>query len=474
MLGSEQQLQIWLGFGGKPRTEEEWILKPPMPPPDPEGLFSSLSPKLLVRLVEAQTDINRRPYLPWSEMRYRTPPEGLTHEEWWLASKMRRISMSRPTPLLDKDGRAFTYALPDEVLRSIDEINRDASGHISISEQVTNNATRDRYLVNSLIEEAITSSQLEGASTERNVAKEMIRSGRKPKTRDEKMILNNYAAMQRIRDFRQDDLSVELICEIQRIVTEGTLDNPDASGRFQVPSDTRVAVYSHTNTLLHEPPPAEEIPVRMQRLCDFANETSGDSSYLPPVLRAITIHFMLSYDHPFEDGNGRTARILFYWSMLKQGYWLTEFLTISKILRNAPAKYAYSFLHTEQDQGDLTYFHIYQLQVIRRSICELHDYLARKMQEIRVLQRSLAMLPGEFNHRQAALLDNATRNPGQRYTAVSHSSSHNVTPETARQDLISLEKRGLLSRTKVGQAHVWVPVPDLSERLAEPSGSRDG
>jgi Fic family protein len=63
---------------------------------------------------------------------------------------------------------------------------------------------------------------------------------------------------------------------------------------------------------------------------------------------------MLGYEHPFEDGNGRTARALFYWSMLNQGFWLTEFLTVSKILRKAPAKYARSFLYTEQDSNDLT------------------------------------------------------------------------------------------------------------------------
>ena len=75
------------------------------------------------------------------------------------------------------------------------------------------------------------------------------------------------------------------------------------------------------------------------------------------------------------------------------------------------------------------------------------------------------MLPGEFNNRQAALLENAVRRPGQTYTAVSHSSSHNVTVETARQALISLEKRQLLQRTKVGHAHAWIPHPELVARL---------
>src|SRR5690606_27707757 len=160
-------------------------------------------------------------------------------------------------------------------------------------------------------EEAITSSQLEGASTSRKVAREMIRSGRSPRNRSEKMILNNFHAMQRIGELRHEKLTIDLILEIHRIVTDGTLDNPDAAGRFQLPGEDRVAVWDEEGELLHSPPPAEQLPERLQRVCDFANGQVG-TGYLPGVLRALTVHFMIrGYDHPFEDGNGRTARALF-------------------------------------------------------------------------------------------------------------------------------------------------------------------
>lgn len=440
-----------------------------MPPPDIQKITKQLEKSDLNLLLELYTRSFRGEsaldsYLPWDKLRYKTPPDGLNHEHWWLTVRLARNGIQRALPLRDREGRKFTYALPDEVLRAFEEINRDASGNIGISEQVTNPSTRNRYLVNSLIEEAITSSQLEGASTERSVAKEMIRSGRAPNTRDELMILNNYKAMRRIGDLRNEELTPDLICEIHRIVTEGTLENDSASGRFQLPSEDRVGVYDQLGNLLHTPPPAEELPVRVKVLCDFANGET-EESYLPSVLRAITLHFTLSYDHPFEDGNGRTARALFYWSMLRQGYWLAEFLTVSKILRKAPSKYARSFLYTEQDQGDLTYFHIYHLDVIRRSIAQLHEYLATKMEEVRDLQSTLSMLPGEFNYRQLALLKKAVTSPGQEYTTSSHALSHSVTIETARQDLRSLEKRKLLKRVRRGKAYAWLPVSNLSTRL---------
>jgi len=444
-------------------------MKIPMPPPATEPVLRRLlsqPERLMAALYSSRRDVSQR-YLPWDELRYRSPPDGLTIDEYWAAVKLGRRQLQRPLPLLDRNSKPFSFALPDDVLEHVEAVNRDLSGRIAMSEQVTNPATRDRFLVSSLMEEAITSSQLEGAMTSRHVAKEMIRTGRPPRTRDERMILNNYHAMLRIREVADQDLTPDQIFEIHRVVTDGTLDNADSAGRLQRPDEVRVAVYDDKGHVLHTPPPAFELPERMTRLCAFANGAT-EGGYVPPVLRAITVHFMLGYDHPFEDGNGRTARALFYWCMLRYGYWLTEFLAISRILRAAPGKYARSFLHTEQDDNDLTYFHAYQLKVLRRAVSELHQYLARKAAELHDLQRLLAA--GQvFNHRQAALLSHAVRNPGAHYTTESHSRSHRTSIETARQDLRGLETVGLLVKRRRGKGFTWTPVPDLVERLQSSS-----
>ena len=183
------------------------------------------------------------------------------------------------------------------------------------------------------------------------------------------------------------------------------------------------------------------------------------------MVRAIVTHFMLAYDHPFVDGNGRTARLLFYWSMLNQDYWLAEFLPISRLLKKAPAQYARSFLYSEQDEGDLTYFVLYQLKIIQRAIDDLHDYLARKVAEDQMLRNTLRSMSGTFNHRQLALLENALKNPAARYTVASHGRSHGIVTQTARTDLRGLEQLGFLTRTSVGRGHAWEPAPDLARLL---------
>jgi Fic family protein len=439
----------------------------PQPPPvldDVADRLAGPNGAALVRHAFSGTAGGAR-YLPWDELRNRKPPEGLTHKEWWVLVKLARTGMRRTLPLTGKDGQPFSYALPDEVLRGIESVDKHTSGRIEVPDPVLPDAPfRERYVISSLIEEAITSSQLEGAATTRKVAKEMLETGRRPRTRDERMILNNYLGMLRVRELRGLPISPALVCELHGIVTDGTLDDAADSGRLQLPGDVRVVVSDSYGTVVHEPPPATELPARLERLCDFLNG-DPDGAYVPPVVRAIIGHFMLAYDHPFADGNGRTARLLFYWAMLRQDYWLAEFLPISRLLRKAPAQYGRSFLHCEQDEGDLTYFVLYQLGIVQRAIKDLHEYLGRKADETQRLRQALKSKSVDLNYRQVALLEHAIKNPDAVFTVTSHGRSHNVVPQTARADLQGLERRGFLVRTTSNRAYSWSPANDMASRL---------
>lgn len=416
----------------------------------------------LVGLQRTPTDAKGR-YLHWDQMRYRTPPSGLTHEEWWLLTKMARDL--RPLPMTDALGEPFGLAMTDTAFEMTHRIDQQAAGSILSSELVSGDESRDRYLIRSLVEEAITSSQMEGAATTRVVAKEMLLSGREPRDRSERMILNNYLGMMRAREMREEDLTADAVLELHRVVTEGTLEDPAAGGRLQKPGEHRVGVYWGDGTLLHKPPPAELLPSRLEQLCDFANgHTPG--FFIHPVVRAILVHFWLAYDHPFEDGNGRTARALFYWSMLRQGYWLAEFLSISSILRRASRSYVQSFLYTETDDLDTTYFVIHQLQVIVRAIEELHDYLERKQAEVREVRQLLHGL-NLLNYRQMALLGDALHDPAQEYTIATHAKRFNVVYQSARTDLLALQEMGLLGVHRVRKKFVFTPAPDLAGRLRQ-------
>ncbi|MEZ5079638.1 MAG: Fic family protein [Thermoleophilia bacterium] len=402
----------------------------------------------------------------WDKLRHLPPPGGLSHEQWWFTIKQARAGTLRPLPLTDPDtGSPFRYAMPDGVLRLLHLVDQHCAGEIAMPQNIlSDDQARQHYLINSVMEEAIRSSQLEGATTSRRRAVEMLRTGRPPKDRSEQMILNNYRALEFMRGMG-DTLTPALVLELHRVVTEKTLDNPDAAGRLQRADEDRVAVYDIADgSLIHRPPPAELLPERLELLCAFANGESDGESFVHPVVRALLLHFWIGYDHPFEDGNGRTARALFYWSMRESGYWLTEYLSISRILRRAPVQYSNSFVYSETDGGDTTYFLLYQLSVIERALLDLHAYLERKVREIRSVESEIKA-DGSLNHRQLALLGDALRTAGRRYTYRSHAVSHGVTHETARSDLTRLLELGYLSMEREGRQHVFRAAVGLAKRM---------
>ena len=282
------------------------------------------------------------------------------------------------------------------------------------------------------------------------------------------MIANNYQALQYVRHNRLQPITPSRIFELQSILTDGTLDTPDGAGRFRR-DDEAIVVEDETGTILHHPPVERELPARLVTLCAFANGEGADSTeFLHPVVRAILVHFGLAYDHPFVDGNGRTARALFYWVMAREGYWLCEFVSISRILKKARAQYARAFLYTETDDNDATYFILYQLKVLTRAIADLHAYLARKATEIREvddLLRHSHRLRAELNNRQLDLLTHAMKNPHGEYTIESHRRAHDVAYATARGDLFDLAERTLLERRKRGRSFMFVVPRDLKTKL---------
>ncbi len=438
------------------------------PAPSVEDLIGKLEPEAVVDALRAPSDLVPRDRYPhWDKLRRLPSPKGFSSEQWWLKIKLARSEEFRQLALKDAEGLPFGFTLPDIVLRHLHHIDQRCAGEVAMDEVVTSEKEAGRrFLVNSLMEEAIRSSQLEGATTSRVIAKEMLRSGRPPRDRSERMIFNHYRALEFMRDDMGNELTPSSILELHRIVTEGTLKDPTAAGRLQRPGEPRVAVFDRDGEdPVHVPPPAGQLPERMELLCKFANEDDGEP-FVHPVLRAILLHFWIAFDHPFEDGNGRTARILFFWAMQSRGYWLAEYLPISRLIRGAPGKYGRAFMETETDGGDTTYFLIHQLQVIEKAIADLHDYLERKVSEVRDVER-LLQDNADLNGRQLALLIDAVRRPAAIYSFDSHALSHRVSHETARSDLRALTDSEFLVSRRKGRKHVFEPAPDLPERLRE-------
>ncbi|HPA57514.1 MAG TPA: Fic family protein [bacterium] len=407
-------------------------------------------------------------YKHWDKLRFSELPEGIPdHRTWWAMIKQKRRNNYKHLHIKSVDGTFLRFVMTDEFLETVHFFDQFSGGNCSTEKSIQNPRAKDYYLLSSIMEESITSSQLEGATTTRDIAKKMIRENRAPKNKSEQMILNNYEAINFVRSVKEEALSPELIKEIHSIISKNTLDNQEKSGVFRNESDD-IHVMTYDNEVIFTPPEFSEIEHRINELCQFANE-DDTKIFIHPVIKAVIIHFLLSYIHPFVDGNGRTARALFYWYMLKKGYWITEFISISRILRNAPVKYAMSFLYTETDEFDLTYFIDHQLKTIRRSIDELDSYIKRKMKEVESAEKMLRDTPyaNLLNLRQLAFLKTALKSPGTIFTIREYMNTHNVVYQTARQDLLNMaDKYKLIIKIKQGKSFAFISPSDLETRIS--------
>ena len=442
-------------------------MKLPLKPPPFDELFAELIESgKYVELSERFAGNAPKKYPHWDQLRHLQVPDGFNLRQWWHFIKIQRVAASKNITLPDKQGNFFSYNMTESISQVLHGIDMKSGDSIQIEDKNIDPHTRNRYIIRSLIEEAITSSQIEGASTTRLVAKNLIRTGRKPRDRSEEMILNNYRAMESKKKKKNEPLTQRLVFDIHEIITRGTPDEPTAAGRFRKESED-IKVYSGgtEDTLVHVPPSVSELPERMKKMCEFAN-AEDNTGFIHPVIRSIILHFWLAYDHPFFDGNGRTARALFYWSMLHHGYWLFEFISISEIILRGKSQYIKSFLYTETDGNDLNYFILYHLNVIRRAIGALHDYIARRTGELRELESQVNSLD-LLNHRQRDLIGGALRHPNRDYTIKSHQTVHNVVYQTARTDLFELAELGLLEKHKRRRSWIFRPVSGLEEALGK-------
>ena len=128
--------------------------------------------------------------------------------------------------------------------------------------------------------------------------------------------------------------------------------------------------------------------------------------------------------------------------MLKQGYWLSEYLSISRVIAATKKSYEKAYQYVEADYNDLGYFIAYNLKVLDQSFKQLQNYIKKKQEE-KVLANTFLQL-GDINERQAQIIHMFMKNPKEVVTVKDLQNKFMVTPTTAKSDIVGLLKRGLL------------------------------
>ena len=387
---------------------------------------------VVLSLVEKLND----EYAYWNEVKYKVLPSDITPRQMWCYLKASRVS--NYVSVWPKYG--LKMKLTNQMQRMCHQFDMNFGGSLGSSSIIPEEG-REQYLLSSLMEEAISSSQMEGASTTRRVAKEMLRKKISPKDKSQQMIFNNYRTIRFIVENKQAVLTEELLLKVHALMTENTLEHPEHAGCFRQNDDV-VVEDGITHEVVHTPPSKDDIPEFVASLCDFFNEEKPEL-FIHPIIRGIIIHFMIAYMHPFVDGNGRTARALFYWYMLRQGYWLTEYMSISRIISRSKKAYEKAYLHVEADGMDLGYFIAYNLRILDLAFGELRQYINRKLLLRKQAQALLRI--GGINERQSEMLRMYQETPSAVFTVKDFQIKFGITPTTAKSDIVSLLQRDILA-----------------------------
>lgn len=406
------------------------------------------------------TKANSPDYLYFDKLKHIIPNYGISPEKGWLAIRTFRNLIANNTTIKTEEGSFFKWirlSYTDEYLHRIDMY---AGG--KIMSKPFSSSDENQLIIHGIMEEAIASSQLEGAHTTRAAAKKMLLEGKVPKNNSEQMILNNYKSITAIKsEYNKHELSLDLMFTLHRQLTERTDIEKDQIGRLRVDSD-EIVVQGDIGTeryVTHVPPKEAFLKQEIERLIDFANDKDSNQ-FIHPVVKAIFLHFWIGYLHPFADGNGRIARALFYWYLLKKGYQTIIYVPISIVIKSAHVQYGMAYIYSEQDNFDLTYFYDFHIKKIIQALEEFESYIDRKAKENHKIDDVLGIQIA-LNDRQKQLLHHLVSDDKASVTVTSHSGIHNIARQTGAKDLKELEDKGFIISQREGKFVRYYPSDKL-------------
>jgi Fic family protein len=404
-----------------------------------------------------------RDYIDWDELTKRPLPAGLSATDTWqLLAAVRRFGATR-FPIRDMSDRVYWYTLTRESTLCIDALERHCRADSAAHRAILHRHGR-HFLVASRIREAIAACQLDGVVVSPDEAESLLMNRRAPRNATDRLVLNSHALLYELDDLADDRFSPELLTSLYDRLVEGV----DVSAL-----ERRRVRHGLTDRVESAPVTPEARAKVIRQFCAYANGKTGDPTE-PVAMKAHALLNTAQYWEFFPDFNGIVGRCVFRLFATQRDYPVLGYLPISSLyqawwegrMQSSIVRFSSLDIRTPSSETEVDYTPdvLTYLQISVVALDELLGSIERvRLRDAEV--RATLEHDVELNYRQRSIIARALANRDLELRIREHQTAHNVVYATARADLLDLVDRGYLRQERRGKAFVFVPEPDLTERL---------
>lgn len=214
-----------------------------------------------------------------------------------------------------------------------------------------------------------------------------------------------------------------------------------------------------------EAPPQKRIKTEIKSLLEWVNKTKTELG-VDPFIRAGIIHLWFVTIHPFEDGNGRLARIFSELTLAQYDKNTIKLYSVSSVILNKRNEY-YSMLEKTQRNGlDITQWLVWFLNILKQSIIESQERIEKVLYKTRFWKvfKELNLL-SEQKKVLNIMLDSETNQFANGISAMQYQKITNVSKATATRHLTELARLGCLKKLSASGRSTRYEIKKIAEKL---------
>ena len=326
--------------------------------------------------------MNREKLIQHLEQRYSSKrdmisriPLGLQPDAIWEELQNRRRAKSIVLPLTSCRGTPYWYVTTPKMIAASEKI---------VETLYENEADFDPYtstLPVTTLEEVFYTSYVEGAQITMQAAMDFLTSDLPPRDIEEQLITNNRLAGNYAGSNLYRAIDAPLMKELIYILTDG-MDNGGQDYRFDDLAD-----FSSDGGELFPFPSPDNIPSRADEITEYLSNPK-----VHPLIKAAIAQAWTILVRPFPEGNERLGRILSNMILIRSGYTFFSEISLSALIARKSYGYfaAIENILLQENDGDLTYFIEYFLELLSRAIDERAFRKRQREDENRQSEAALA------------------------------------------------------------------------------------